>query len=60
LQSRAYLHQVANTNASVEGGYRTAAATPANQVDPRGWTATWASLDLEKQRQFYIGVNYNF
>jgi|TARA_R110002020_G_scaffold123420_2_gene279836 hypothetical protein len=53
------LHQVANTNASVEGGYRYLRSNASTKLTPRG-DSNLGSLDLKSSEQFYIGVNYNF
>lgn len=53
------LHQVADTNASVEGGYRYLRSNASTDLSPRGGS-NLGSLDLKSSEQFYIGVNYNF
>lgn len=53
------LHQVANSDVSVEGGYRYLRSNASTDLSARG-VGKLGSIDLHSSEQFYLGVNYNF
>lgn len=53
------LHRVANSDVSVEGGYRYLRSNADTDLSVRGG-GKLGSLDLKSSEQLYLGVNYNF